>query len=141
MAATTETPAAPTRPTPSQCRALAEDVLAALRIWCLALPTDELELDARGTSTPQIELRAILEGMDLALEGLADDARLAQAAALLDRLEAALWRVSTFEAPGISVEWCQRAASFAADVMEEALRGGEAVGSTNVVALLLRKPT
>ncbi len=140
MALTTASPDQAAAPTLGEHRALAEQTLAALRCWCTTLPTNEFELDANGTSTPQIELRTIIDDLDLALEALGDEARLAQAAVLLDRLEAALWRVSTFETPRISVEWCRRAASFAADILEEALRGGAAIGSTNVVTLPLRRP-
>lgn len=103
------------------------NAMAGLRAWCLLLPADTDHINAGASSAPQLVLRAIIEHLESVFDGPGDDIPARQAAALLQSVEAVLWKVSTFELESLSVDWCSRVAGVAAAILEAAvLRAGRA---------------
>lgn len=128
-------PTAPQAPTTEDPVEVARTVLAGLRAWRLLLPTDTDHINKQAASTPQLVLRTIIECLEGTFDGPGNDLPARQAAALLQTVEAELWKVSTFELESVSVEWCTRVVGLASTILQAAVqapaREDEASGPTS----------
>lgn len=130
----TPAPAAPEHPEQDSAAAPASDdaievarfAIAGLRAWRLLLPTDLDHIDTKAASQPQLVLRAIINFLEGAFEGPGNDLPPRQAAALLETVEAELWKVGTFELKSVSVDWCTRVAGMASAILEASVQAEDA---------------